>query len=187
MEERKLKTLHIFEDYLPNSQNWSFRMLNNLENTEVYVSALEYSNPQFVTSKINLINLPEYVSLDLIRESSYANASLLGKVITKFKRKAKIEKYISYIAANAKKLQIDLIHCHFANIAWSFLHLKKRTGLPFVVSFYGFDYESLPYTYPVWEKRYAELFETADLFICEGAFGASILKSKGCPEEKIKI
>lgn len=161
-------------------------MLNNFEDTDSYISALEYCNPHFVTSKIRLISLPDYVSSDLITEG-YITKSMIHKLITKFKRKAKIEKYLSYIASNTKKLNIDLIHCHFANIGWSFISLKKRTGLPFVVSFYGFDYESLPHTYPVWEKRYKELFAIADMFICEGSFGAEILKSKGCPPEKIKI
>lgn len=187
MTGSKLKTLHIFENYLPNSQNWAFRAISNLEEAAIYICALEYSNPQFVTSKIDLINLPDYVSPDLIMEGGYRHDSILQKIITKFKRKAKLEKYISYLVEKTKELEIDLIHCHFANIGWSFLSLKKRTGLPMIVSFYGFDYESLPHTYPVWEKRYRELFEKADMFICEGTFGASILKSKGCPDNKIKI
>ena len=182
-----LKILHVFESYLPGSQNWAFRVISNMEETDVYVSALEYCNPEFMTTILHPISLPEYVSPDLISESSASGDSIFVKAINKFKRKNDFEKYISFLTDRIQELQVDIIHCHFANVAWNFLKLKKITNLPFVVSFYGFDYESLSYTFPVWERRYQELFKTADLFICEGSFGASILKSQGCPEEKIKV
>ena len=91
------------------------------------------------------------------------------------------------MAEQCREKKIELIHCHFANMGWHFLELKKLTGLPFAVSFYGFDYESLPYSFPVWKKRYEELFKVADKFICEGKFGGSILERQGCPREKIEI
>jgi colanic acid/amylovoran biosynthesis glycosyltransferase len=80
-----------------------------------------------------------------------------------------------------------VIHAHFAHTAWYFLPLKRTTGKPFIVSFYGFDYESLPFTYPKWLDRYKTLFSEADLFICEGNHGASILEKYGCPPEKILV
>ncbi|MEP7171387.1 MAG: glycosyltransferase, partial [Bacteroidota bacterium] len=187
MQVTKLKTLHIFENYLPESQNWTFRILNNFEDEEVYVCALEYNNPQFVSDKINLIDIPVYVSSELMMEGSVAPESLYDKAINKLKRNTRFEKFLEYLTAKTKELKINLIHCHFANVGWKFMKLKKMTGLPFVVSFYGFDYESLPYTFKDWERRYQELFTAADLFICEGPFGAGILKSKGCPEIKIIV
>ena len=187
MEGTKLKTLHIFENYLPESQNWTFRILNNFDNDEVYVCALEYNNPQFVTPKINLLDIPDYVSSELMIEGGAHFETFYDKALNKLKRNTRFEKYLEYIAGKVKELKIDLLHCHFANVGWKFMKLKKLTGLPLVVSFYGFDYESLPYTFKDWEKRYQDLFNTADLFICEGPFGAGILKSKGCPEKKIKV
>ena len=74
MEDTKIKTLHIFENYLPESQNWTFRILNNFEDVDVYVCALEYHNPQFVNSKINLIEIPDYVNCELMVEGGCQNA-----------------------------------------------------------------------------------------------------------------
>ncbi|MEO5571207.1 MAG: glycosyltransferase family 4 protein [Bacteroidia bacterium] len=187
MTEPRLKTLHIFESYLPESQNWAFRFLNNFDASEVYVCAPAYVNPHFVSPKIHLLPIPNYVSSDLMIEGGGQSDSLYDKAIAKLKRKTRFDKYLDYISKKAKELNIDLIHCHFANVGWEFLKLKKLTELPFIVSFYGFDYESLPHNFTEWEKRYQKLFTTADLFICEGPFGASTLKSKGCSEKKIKI
>ena len=187
MQEKKLKTLHIFENYLPESQNWTFRILNNFEDVDVYVCALEYHNPQFVNPKINLIEIPGYVNCELMVEGGLHSESFYDKAINKLKRNTRFEKYLEYLAKKIKELGIDLLHCHFANVGWKFMKLRKLTGKPLIVSFYGFDYESLPYTFKDWEKRYQELFNTADLFICEGPFGAGILKSKGCTEKKIRV
>jgi colanic acid/amylovoran biosynthesis glycosyltransferase len=187
MVNEKIKTLHIFENYLPESQNWTFRILNNLEDAEIYVCALDYQNSHYVNSKIHLIDIPPYVSSELMLEGGGITDSFYDKAINKLRRKTKFDKFLEYIAEKVKELKIDLIHCHFANVGWKFMKLRKLSGVPYLVSFYGFDYESLPYTFTEWEKRYQELFTTADMFICEGPFGAGILKSKGCSEKKIKI
>jgi colanic acid/amylovoran biosynthesis glycosyltransferase len=187
MKVKRLKTLHIFESYLPESQNWAFRILENFKDTDVYVCTFEYHNPHFITPNINVIPIPDYVSSKLMVEGGDLHDSIYNKAINKLKRKTRFEKYLEFVAAKAKDLEIDLIHCHFANVGWKFMRLKKMTKLPLVISFYGFDYESLPYTFKEWEKRYQELFNVADLFICEGTFGAEILRLKGCPEQKIKV
>ena len=67
------------------------------------------------------------------------------------------------------------------------LPLAKRSELPFVVSFYGYDYEQLPHRKPVYKKRYRALFDHAEVLITEGPHGASILENMGCPPEKIRI
>lgn len=72
-------------------------------------------------------------------------------------------------------------------MGWQYLELKKITGLPYFVSFYGFDYESLPFRFQEWKKRYQSLYEQADGFVCEGAFGASILINQGCDPAKVHI
>ena len=79
------------------------------------------------------------------------------------------------------------MHSHFATTGWTYRKLSRNLQIPHVVSFYGFDYESLLFRKPVWRKRYNELFEKADLFICEGTNGAEILRKIGCPPEKIRV
>ncbi|MHB8163122.1 MAG: glycosyltransferase family 4 protein [Methanoregula sp.] len=95
--------------------------------------------------------------------------------------------YRPYCRYVLKKLQIDIIHSHFAPVGYYYHNIARGLGAYHVISFYGFDYEKLPYQHPEWNERYQELFTQADLFICEGLHGASILKEKGCPENKICI
>lgn len=67
------------------------------------------------------------------------------------------------------------------------MRLAKRMGIPHVVSFYGYDYEHILFRTPFWKQRYRQLFQRADLFLCEGKHGAQILKKIGCPPEKIRV
>lgn len=81
----------------------------------------------------------------------------------------------------------DVMHSHFAPNGWKYIKLSKKLNIPHIVSFYGLDYEHLPFREPVWKERYTTLFKEADLFICEGSHGAKILQRIGCPIEKIKV
>ena len=83
--------------------------------------------------------------------------------------------------------QCDVIHSHFAPVGWQYRKLAQQMGIPHVVSFYGFDYELIPFSKPKWKQRYQELFQSADMFICEGENGGAILRQSGCPPEKIQI
>ncbi|HMU77741.1 MAG: glycosyltransferase family 4 protein [Bacteroidia bacterium] len=181
-----VKTLQLFESYLPNAQNWFFRMLNNLPDTEVNVAAYRYYNEQFVTQKINLLPMPEYVSPELLEGRDQAK-NIFSKIINRISILRKNKYYFDYIGKWARENGIEIIHTHFANMGWQYLELKKITGLPYFVSFYGFDYESLPFRFQEWKKRYQSLYEQADGFVCEGAFGASILINQGCDPAKVHI
>ena len=79
------------------------------------------------------------------------------------------------------------MHVHFANMGWFYRKIAQKLNKPLVISFYGWDYERLPFLYPKFKKRFQILFAQADAFICEGPHGAKILASHGCPKEKIKI
>ena len=181
-----VKTLQLFESYLPNAQNWVFRMLNNLPDIEVNVAAYRYYNEQFVTPKINLLPMPNYISPDLLEGRDNAK-NIFSKIINRIAIKKKNKHYFEYIGKWAKENGVELIHTHFANMGWQYIELKKITGLPYFVSFYGFDYESLPFRFQEWKKRYQSLYEKADGFVCEGAFGASILVNQGCDPAKVHV
>jgi colanic acid/amylovoran biosynthesis glycosyltransferase len=62
----------------------------------------------------------------------------------------------------------------------------RRLKIAHIFSFYGYDYENVPFTNPTWKKRYEELFRKTDLFFCEGG-GAGVLQEMGCPSNKIAI
>ncbi|MCC6385085.1 MAG: glycosyltransferase family 4 protein [Bacteroidia bacterium] len=187
MQQQKRKVLHLFECYLPTAQNWAYRMLRNLKTTEVYIAALEFYYQHFKASEFNFIENPEYLHVDLLHEGKNQNVGIINRLLTRSKNRYNFAKYLTYLSLQIRENGIEVIHAHFANTAWYLLPLKKLTGKPFIVSFYGFDYESLPYTFPDWLDRYQTLFREADLFICEGEHGASILEKYGCPSGKIHI
>jgi colanic acid/amylovoran biosynthesis glycosyltransferase len=80
-----------------------------------------------------------------------------------------------------------ILHSHFGDRAWSNIEAVRRLGVHHAVTFYGYDVGRLPKSAPAWRERYAELFDSADLFLCEGPFMGRSLMDLGCPENKIRI
>lgn len=80
-----------------------------------------------------------------------------------------------------------ILHSHFGDRGWCNIDLVRKLGARHVVTYYGYDVGRLPRVEPVWRTRYAELFGSAHLFLCEGPFMARSLVELGCPREKIKV
>jgi colanic acid/amylovoran biosynthesis glycosyltransferase len=111
--------------------------------------------------------------------------TLLERIFNRLVSGVVVTLYAPYVRKHAGK--IDLIHSHFAFTGWHYLRLARKLKIPHIVSFYGYDYENVPFTHPKWKKRYEGLFSKADLFLCEGSFGAGVLQEMGCPRNKIAI
>lgn len=73
-----------------------------------------------------------------------------------------------------------VIHSHFGPEGWRNLAVADRNGSAHVVSFYGYDVNYLPRAHPRWRRRYREVFERADLVLCEGEHMAQRLAGLGC-------
>ena len=84
------------------------------------------------------------------------------------------------------KAGIQLLHAHFGYTGYHALAVKNRTKLPLVTTFYGEDI-SHQAEEPQWQERYAELFDSGDLFLIEGPFMRKRLIHIGCPEKKSAI
>jgi colanic acid/amylovoran biosynthesis glycosyltransferase len=81
-----------------------------------------------------------------------------------------------------------VIHPHFAPHRLGYLNVARKLKKPHVVSFYGYDYEHLPFVDGRWKKRRERLFRDADLFLCDRSFGARALqKKRGSPKGKIAV
>ncbi len=81
-----------------------------------------------------------------------------------------------------------LIHYHFVTDARFFLALQRRTGLPTVVSAYGYDVSSFPTKAGGLAGRYLRpAFRRLDLFLAMSDDMRRDLVAIGCPEEKIRI
>lgn len=72
-------------------------------------------------------------------------------------------------------------------MGWKFLPVAKRLGIPLVVSFYGYDYDFLPNTKPIWRRRYRRLFRSSCIFLVEGEYGKKRLEEKGIPAQKVCV
>ena len=79
-----------------------------------------------------------------------------------------------------------LIHAHFGPVACRLLDVRRRTGLPLVTSFYGYD-ASMASVISEFGDAYRRLFDVGDLFLVEGPAMRGKLEALGCPTSKLRI
>jgi colanic acid/amylovoran biosynthesis glycosyltransferase len=94
--------------------------------------------------------------------------------------------------------EAQLIHAYSGPVAWRMLALRRRLGVPLVVSFLGDEvapslspwwswWIRTPGQAPDWPARLRELFGEADLLLAEGPFLRDRLIELGCPPEKVEV
>ncbi len=187
MQSKSLKILHLFPAYLPQTSNWAYNLIAALPDCEIHIAAKNYLKNDFYHKDFQFAN-NYYDEFDKMNQKlgKRKGLNILKKVVIKtipyiFGKVDQV--FVDY----ARKHKIEMIHAHFANIGWEFQTISNQLKIPFVISFYGWDYEKLPFTQPEYKERFRKLFKIADAFICEGNHGASILESYGCPKDKIKV
>ena len=182
-----IRVLHIFNEFLPESENWAFNLISNSENIDHHIAAAHYLDNQFLSKQFSYVK--NYYDKPLKRYRVLKNSNPIHFLQKIWIRSLPIvrgypETHFYEFAIDNK---IDVIHIHFADVAIRFLSKIKRPEIPIVVSFYGWDYEKLPHTKPWYKKRYRMLFDTSDRILCEGEHGRQILENYGCPIEKIGV
>jgi colanic acid/amylovoran/stewartan biosynthesis glycosyltransferase WcaL/AmsK/CpsK len=186
-DNKKLIVLHLFNSYLPQSENWAYSLIKNTPNVEIHIGANNYLKNNFYDPDFHFVD-------NYFDEFGKMNRQLGKRKLSDILKKLVIKslpfifgKYEQVLINYVKKQQIDLIHCHFADVGWQFLEVAQKTSLPLVISFYGWDYEKLPFSKPEYVQCFETLFQKAAAFICEGNHGAGILQKMGCPIEKIHV
>jgi colanic acid/amylovoran biosynthesis glycosyltransferase len=174
-----MRSLHVFTNFLPKTKNWLYHMLSNLPDSEITIAAQEYCKTNFY-----LPDAKRYIEFPL-REIDLAKPGLVPAYFNRVVRFVRGHAFSPLIASQCG--EVDLVHAHFANAGWYFLPLARRLRVPYIISFYGYDYEQLPASHPRWARRLQILFSAADRFLCEGSHGAHILERRGCPPEKIRV
>jgi len=81
---------------------------------------------------------------------------------------------------------VRIMHAHFGTFGCKLGTLKKRTGIPLLVTFYGIDI-SYYIRQPEWIIKYRKMFEFADKFIVLCDEAKQRLINCDCPEKKIEI
>jgi len=99
----------------------------------------------------------------------------------------RVSPYFSHKTRVTKKLKAGILHSHFGNRGWSDIGLAQLKCLKHIVTFYGYDVNRLPLLHPKWKMRYAQLFDHANLILCEGNHMAECIQKLGCPREKTKV
>jgi colanic acid/amylovoran biosynthesis glycosyltransferase len=178
--DTRLCTLQIFHQYLDPSENWAYRLLSHCTRTRMVIGAETYLYNDLYDPRFTYILSPIH---PLGVHPGSPTVQWLNRYITNLRGVT----YPWFLEQQARHQGCRLIHSHFANVGWYSLPIAKRLHLPHVVSFYGLDYEWLPFTRPEWRPRYQELIDQADLFICEGEHGVALLRAMGCPEEKATV
>jgi len=168
-----LVVLHSFPTWLPQTQIWMYNLVRFLpRDVESHILSE-------TTENLEQFRLPNIHPLSEEPGWIYYRDYLL--------RLLKIRHHLGFLVDWATRVRANLLHSHFGNIGWTNLDAARRAKVKHVVSFYGYDASYLPSRDAAWRKRYQELFQRADLFLCEGPHMADCLATLGCPWEKILV
>jgi len=165
----KTVVLHSIHVWLFQTNTWLYNQVRFLpDHVESYVACEQTSNlDQFFVPNIHCL----------------ANASIWSLLL----RRSFSRRRLSFLIDVARKNNVNILHSHFADIAYRNIDAASRTGLSHVVSFYGVDVNYMPTQDRDWRERYRTLFQHIDRVLCEGLHMARCIAELGCPEEKIRV
>jgi len=78
----------------------------------------------------------------------------------------------------------DVLHAHFGPVAESFRFSRALCRAPFLASFHGYDFTTVPRKEG--SNVYRHLFATADAVTGSSSFALQRLRELGCPEAKLR-
>jgi radical SAM protein with 4Fe4S-binding SPASM domain len=91
------------------------------------------------------------------------------------------EEMLEWALGEIRSRDIRILHAQFLSDAMFFLELKRRSGLPLVVSVRGYD------LYANGVAQYDKVFVAADVFLARSEIMKSDLIKKGCAPKKIIV
>jgi len=166
----------IYKDkLLPKSQTF---VLAQAEALQGYVPV--YAGAQF---------LPDGLSLPYGRWMAVNEGSRWGRVQQEaFYRWGSSPKLVQALA----QAKPALMHCHFGPDGVRAMHLAKKLGVPFLVTFHGYDATITPEFAPDWRHRLfirqrSVLAQRAAKFVAVSKYIKSRLLDQGFPEEKVVV
>lgn len=95
---------------------------------------------------------------------------------------------VEALAREACERESRLLHFHYLTDARMLLGLRRRTGLPSIVSGYGYDVSSFPRAAHGLGLRWMRpIFDELDLFLAMSPDMRDDLVALGCPPEKVRV
>jgi colanic acid/amylovoran biosynthesis glycosyltransferase len=177
-----MRILHLFDRYLNTTMNWAYQLIRHTPDIDAEIAAPLFIRNQFLDPDFTYWYAPWIQD----EPPTEWNISVIQKLQTHFYFQ-KWGRYQKFLFRKLHPDPPDILHAHFANVAWHYSSLARKLRRPFVISFYGYDYERLLYYKPEFKRYYQQLFQEATAFICEGTHGAEQLIRQGCPREKIQV
>lgn len=166
----RVRVAHSFEVWLPLTMTWAYNQVRYAPGVEAIVLAGAMQNLERFAWR------PVYTAVGG-RERARLH----------FARRARLRAFPRSYGRALREHRPQVLHSHFGYRGWADLPLAGRFGPAHVVTFYGHDVTMFPRTWPVWRRRYVELFAAADLFLCEGPFMGRSLVDLGCAESKVRV
>lgn len=168
-----LPVIHSYPIWLPQTQTWMYNQVRYLpESIEAHIACEQ-------TQHLDQFGLPHIHSTNSPFDVHYIFSRIL--------RKLGVQYGIGPITNITKQEGAQILHSHFGTVGWYNLGVAEKNQLKHIVTFYGLDVNKVPQQQPIWRKHYDELFQKADLFLCEGPYMAQSLTSLGCPSHKVKV
>jgi colanic acid/amylovoran biosynthesis glycosyltransferase len=120
------------------------------------------------------------------------------RLVPRLRTDADPARYLDWVGSIAKRERAAILHAYFGPLGWRLLEVRRRLGLPLVVTFLGDDVAPTigPWWWwlirsgaepPDWPARMRELFAEGDLFLVEGPFLRQRLIDQGCPPAKVEV
>ncbi len=162
--------------------NWAYQMMRHTPNVENWAAASwivrnAYYDTNFRFFVRDLQQVPGFFP------KSEWTASLLSSNLIRLERRWPL--YKNWLFQKLKNDPPDVLHAHFGPVGCHYLDLAQKLNIPLVVSFYGYDFQRLPFEKPQYVARYQELFAQAAAITTTGPFTPKLLEAQGCPPEKI--
>jgi len=180
-----MNVLHVFNEYLPKTEVWAFELIQACTETSHYIYADYYANLQLYEQKVNLLNRKTGILKK--RRAKRSQYDFPYNIFEPLVIAGSLFSKQSTIYTEVEKNNIDLIHVHFGTTAVEKWDELKALDIPFVISFYGWDYQKAIYYNPSYQDIYKSIFNKASLVITEGSHGKDQLIAMGAIAEKIKI
>ncbi len=174
-----IKVLHSATNWLAQTQTWMYNQVRFLPaEVENHILCASTANlDQFGLDNIHTLHKP----------SAGVRWSLGLCGLFGLRERAERARWTRALIRVSQMAGTDILHSHFATQGLTDMKAAKRSGMKHVVTFYGFDACRWPKVSEERRKLYSSLFESADLFVCEGRHMATTVEGLGCPADKIAV
>jgi len=166
------KVLHIVDVWLPVTMNWLSELLS--------ASSSECEHHVYATYQISAY--PN--GLNPVNEKKFNTYPInsFHKLRNRINKPLRLHELKKQIA----RIQPDVLHIHFGNLAIEYKSLLLELNIPFCISLYGYDYEYLPKKDPLTVEHYKALAQRGGLFLVEGNYSSRLLMGYGIPNTHIR-